>query len=160
VVTLFSAFSGNPFTVSSSGTSLNAPRNSQRADQVKPEVRKLGGTGPGQAFYDWTAFAPVTEPRFGTAGFNTLRGPGLVNLDLGVFRRFSITERAHVEFRAEAFNATNTPHFSNPSGNISNLRLNPDGSFRSGVFEVTGVRNTGREGIDERTFRFGLRLSF
>jgi hypothetical protein len=40
------------------------------------------------------------------------------------------------------------------------LRLNPDGSFRSGVFEVTGTRNAGREGVDERVFRFGLRLSF
>ena len=25
---------------------------------------------------------------------------------------------------------------------------------------ITGVQNTGREGIDERMFRFGLRLSF
>jgi len=139
---------------------LNAPFNSQRADLVKPNVRKLGGVGPGQAFYDWTAFAPVTEARFGTAGFNILRGPGLVNLDLGLFREFKMTERLHIQFRAEAFNMSNTPHFSNPSSTISNLRLNPDGSFRSGVFEVTGTRNAGREGVDERVFRFGLRLSF
>jgi hypothetical protein len=124
------------------------------------QVTKLGGAGRGQAFYDWTAFAPVTEPRFGTAGYNILRGPGMVNLDLGVFRRFDVSERVQLEFRAEAFNATNTPHFDNPSNNISNLRLNPDGTFRSGVFEVTGVRNTGREGIDERVFRLGLKLSF
>jgi hypothetical protein len=38
--------------------------------------------------------------------------------------------------------------------------LNSDGSFRTGVFEVTGIRNIGREGIDERVFRFGLRLGF
>ena len=43
------------------------------ADQVKPEVRRLGGVGPGQAYYDWTAFARVTEARFGNAGFNSLR---------------------------------------------------------------------------------------
>jgi hypothetical protein len=158
---LFSAYSGNPFSVTASGTSLNAPRNSQRADLVgSGPVKKLGGVGAGMAFYDWTRFASVTEPRFGTAGFNILRGPGLVNLDLGIFRRFDLGERWKLEFRAEAFNATNTPHFANPSNNISNLRLNPDGSFRSGVFEVTGVRNTGREGIDERVFRLGLRLSF
>jgi len=102
----------------------------------------------------------VTEPRFGTAAFNLLRGPGLVNLDLGLFRQFRLTERLGLQFRAEAFNATNTPHFSNPSNNIDGLRLYPDGSFRSGVFEVTGVRNTGREGVDERVFRFGLRFSF
>lgn len=158
---LLSSYSGNPFSVSASGTSLNAPRNSQRADLVgSGPVKKLGGVGAGMAFYDWTRFAPVTEARFGTAGFNILRGPGVVNLDLGIFRRFDLTERMKLEFRAEAFNATNTPHFSNPSNNISNLRLNADGTFRSGVFEVTGVRNTGREGIDERVFRFGLRLSF
>lgn len=158
---VFSSFSGQPFSVTASGDSLNAPRNSQRADLVpgcKP--KKLGLVGPGMPFYDWSCFKPVTEPRFGTAGFNILRGPGLVNLDLGLFRRFDLTERWKLEFRAEAFNATNTPHFSNPSNNISNLRLNPDGSFRSGVFEVTGTRNVGREGIDERVFRFGLRLSF
>jgi hypothetical protein len=160
VNTLFSSYSGNPFTVGTSGASLNAPFNSQRADLVKPNVRKLGGVGPGQAFYDWTAFAPVTEARFGTAGFNILRGPGLVNLDLGLFREFKMTERLHIQFRAEAFNLSNTPHFSNPSSTISNLRLNPDGSFRSGVFEITGTRNAGREGIDERVFRFGLRLAF
>src|SRR5262249_26346744 len=48
--TLFSSYSGNPFTVGTSGASLNAPFNSQRADLVKPNVRKLGGVGPGQAF--------------------------------------------------------------------------------------------------------------
>ena len=157
---LLSAFSGNPFSVGASGASLNAPESGQRADQVKPEVKKLGGTGRGQAYYDWTAFASVKDARFGTAGFNTLRGPGVGNLDASVFRRFSITERVNLQFRMEIFNATNTPHFSNPSGNISNLVLDSAGSFSRGVFEVTGTRNTGREGIDERVFRFGLRLGF
>lgn len=153
---------GNPFTVSSSGASLNAPESSQRADWIggNEKPRKLGGIGRGQPFYDWRQWAPVTEPRFGTAGFNTLLGPGIVNLDMGLFRQFRITERVNLQFRAEAFNFTNTPHFSNPGANISNLVLNSDGSFRTGVFEVTGVRNTGREGIDERVFRFGLRLGF
>lgn len=153
---------GNPFTVSSSGASLNAPESSQRADWIggNEKPRKLGGIGRGQPFYDWRQWAPVTEPRFGTAGFNTLLGPGIVNLDMGLFRQFRITERVNLQFRAEAFNFTNTPHFSDPGANISNLVLNSDGSFRTGVFEVTGVRNTGREGIDERVFRFGLRLGF
>ncbi|MCL4793233.1 MAG: carboxypeptidase regulatory-like domain-containing protein [Bryobacteraceae bacterium] len=158
---MLNMYSGNPFTVGASGASLNAPHNSQRADFIgvgKP--RKIGGAGRGQAFYDWNQWAPVTDARFGTAGFSTLLGPGLINLDMGLFRNFQITERVRMTFRAEAFNATNTPHFGNPSNNISNLRLNPDGTFRSGTFEITGVRNTGREGIDERVFRFGLRFQF
>ena len=157
---LLSSFAGDPFSVSASGASLNAPENSQRADQVKSTVTKLGGTGPGQAFYDWTAYSSVTTARFGTSGFNTLLGPGVVNLDAGIFRQFRLSERMNLQFRMEAFNLTNTPHFSNPSGNISNLVTRPDGSFLRGVFEVTGLRNTGREGIDERVFRFGLRLGF
>jgi hypothetical protein len=151
---------GTPFTVASDGASLNLPGSAQRADQVKSEVKRFGNVGRGQAFYDYTAFARVTQPRFGTAGFNILRGPGIVNMDLGLFRSFHVTERFKLQFRAEAFNATNTPHFSNPSNNIANLQLNPDGTFRQGVFEVTGITNTGREQGDERSFRLGLRLQF
>lgn len=159
---MLNMFSGNPFDVSSSGSSLNAPENSQRADWIggSAKPKKLGGTGRGQAFYDWNQWAPVTAARFGTASFNVLRGPGMVNLDAGIFRIFHLSERLTLQFRAEAFNVTNSPHFSNPSNNISNLRLNSDGTFRSGTFEVTGIRNTGREGIDERMFRIGLRFGF
>jgi hypothetical protein len=156
---LLSAYSGTPFTVGTSGTSLNLPGSTQRADQVKAEVQKLGGVGRGQAYYDWTAFAPVTDRRFGNAGFNILRGPELVNLDFGLFRRFAVSERVDIQFRAEAFNLTNTPHFSNPSATISSLNL-VNGQFAGGVFEVTGVNGVGREGIDERVFRFGLRIGF
>ena len=47
------------------------------------------------------------------------RQPGAVNLDLGLFRRFPIRELLNLEFRAEAANSTNTPHFNNPNSNIS-----------------------------------------
>ncbi|MEK7405271.1 MAG: TonB-dependent receptor [Acidobacteriota bacterium] len=159
---VFSAYSGLPFSVSASGASLDAPGSRQRADQVKTTVNKLGGVGRGQSFFDPLAFAPVTEARFGTAGFNSLRGPGAVNLDVGLFREFRVQERWRIQFRAESFNFTNTPHFNNPGGNVSNLQLNQDGSIRSlgGYTEITGTSGTGREGIDERVFRFGVRISF
>jgi hypothetical protein len=159
---ILSLVSGQPFSVSASGTSLNAPGNTQRADQVKESVAILGGAGAGQSYFDPFAFRPVTEARFGTAGFNSLVGPGIVNLDAGLFRNFRLTERFNMQFRAEAFNATNTPHFGNPGTNASNLQLNPDGSIRAlgGYTEISSLQNTGRDGIDERVFRFGLRLSF
>ncbi|MBM3755604.1 MAG: hypothetical protein FJW38_16660 [Acidobacteria bacterium] len=159
---IYTAATGTPFTVSAAGTSLNAPGSSQRADQVKPSVAKIGGAGRGLSFFDPFAFRPVTDPRFGTAGFNTMYGPGLANVDVGLFREFAITERWRVQFRAEAFNFTNTPHFGNPGANVSNLQLNPDGSIRNlgGFTEITGLQSTGRDGIDERVFRLGLRISF
>lgn len=153
---IFSAYSGSPFTVSTSGASLNAPGNSQVADLVATEVKTIGGTGPGQSWFDPNAFAPVTTARFGTAGLNILRGPGFVNLDMGVFRNFAIREKFNLQFRAEAFNATNTPHFNNPGASASSLVRNADGSIRSlgGFTEITSAQ------ADERQFRFALRLSF
>ncbi len=148
---LFSSYTGLPFGVGASGSSLNAPKNSQRADQIKPNVEKLGGIGPGTPFYDPTAFAPVLDARFGTAGFNALRGPGLVNLDFGLFRDFRVTEQFHMQFRAEALNFSNTPHFGNPRSDRSG----------SNFMVVDSIVNSGREPAgDERSFRFGLRLSF
>jgi hypothetical protein len=147
---LFSAISGQPFSVTAPGTDLNAPGNAQRADLLKPEVERLGGAGPGQKYYDTTAFGQVRQARFGTAGWNILQSPNIVNLDAGIFRRFAFTERVSLQFRAEAFNVTNTPHFNAPQGDVANTRF----------MEISSVRGIGREGIDERVFRFGLRLGF
>ncbi len=141
--------SGYPFTVYASGN-MNLPGSTQTADQVNPTVAKLGGIGEGNPFYDPTAFADVTEARFGTSGFNSLRGPGWVNWDFGLFREFAITERFKLQFRLESFNFTNTPHFDNPDSDVT-----------SDTFMVTeSVLSLSREGLDERQFRFGLRLSF
>ncbi len=162
VNSIFTYQSGVPFSVSASGNSLNAPGNTQRADQVKADVEYLKGTGRGESWFDPLAFAPVTEARFGTAGFNTLRGPDYRNIDVGLFREFALSEAWRLQFRAEALNFTNTPHFGNPGTNVSNMVLNPDGTIKSlgGYTEITSTRGTGREGIDERQVRFGLRVSF
>ncbi len=159
---IISLMTGAPFTVSASGNSLNLPGSSQQADQVKPDVQILGGAGRGLSFFDPFAFRPLTEARFGTSGINTLRGPGIVNWDFGVFREFAVAEGWKVQFRMESFNFSNTPHFANPGGNVSNLSLNADGSVRDlgGFSEITGVTSLAREGVDERQFRFGIRISF
>ncbi|MEJ7713667.1 MAG: hypothetical protein WKF84_28410 [Pyrinomonadaceae bacterium] len=95
--------SGTPFTVTANANSLSAPDSTQRPDLVKPEVEIFGNIGPGQRYFDTTAFAPVTEARFGTAGFNILRGPGFFRWDFGVFRRIQINERFDVQLRGEIY---------------------------------------------------------
>jgi hypothetical protein len=64
--------------------------------------------------------------------------------------------------RMESFNFSNTPHFANPGGNVSNMILNNDGTIANvnNFSSVTGVTNLGRDGIDERQFPFGLKLRF
>jgi hypothetical protein len=161
---ILSFYSGTPFSVTASGTSLNAPENDQRADIVNSDVRILGGIGRNSAYFDPLAFRPVTEARFGTAGFNLLRGPGVASWDLGVFRQFELPRQMNMQFRIEAFNVTNRPRFSNPSSNnsnnntnVSNLILNPDGSVRdlNGYAVITSTQDG-----SERQVRLGLRLGW
>jgi hypothetical protein len=161
---ILTGMTGLPFTVTASGTSLNLPGSTQFADQINPQVNIIGGTGPNSTWFDPTAFAPVTQVRFGNSGKNTLRGPALANLDFGIFRGFHVTERIQVQFRGEAYNFTNTPHWGLPASNISAVTYNQDGTIRNlgGFGSITGTDGSylGRSGMDERTFRFGLHLSF
>jgi hypothetical protein len=79
-----------------------------------------------------------------------------------VQRRFNWRDRYSIQLKAEVFNLTNTPHFANPSANVSNLQLNPDGTVRNlgGFSSITTTANSGRDGIDERLIRFGVRFGF
>jgi hypothetical protein len=159
---LFGAYSGKPFSVTADGTSLQLNGSNQMADRIKPNVAILGGIGTGKSWFDPLAFAPVSDARFGSAGYDSVRGPGYANLDLSFFRQFPLRGSNTVQFRVEIFNVTNTPHFANPNANVSNLLLNPDGTVKDlgGFSSITGTANTGREGIDERLIRLGLRFGF
>jgi hypothetical protein len=158
--TLTSFMTGTPVRVTSDGGSLRLPGSTQRADQVKEDVARLGGIGRGTPFFDPFAFERVLEPRFGNAGFNSLRGPSFFNTDLGLFRRFDIKEKINLQFRAEMFNWTNTPKFANPSSGINGRITNAAGQFTGGVFEVTGTNAGGREPNGDRMLRLGLKLTF
>jgi hypothetical protein len=147
---LFSAYQGRQFMLSASGASLNMPGNAQTPDQVNPVVAKLGKAGDDGTWFDTTAFARVTAVRFGTVGRNTMRGPGVVNADLSLFRTFKLSEKFNLEFRAESFNLSNTPHFANPSGNANS----------SAFGKITSTQSAADAIGRSREYRLGLRLSF
>ena len=83
------------------------------------------------------------------------RAPGLRNLDLSLFKIFRIAERTRLQFRAEAFNVTNTPAFNNPGANASSPTRS-DGTITNlnGYSSITSAQAT------ERQIRFALKLSF
>jgi hypothetical protein len=147
--TLFGAYKGRPYNLTASGTSLNMPGNQQTPDLVKPTVEKLGAVGDDGTFFDTSAFARPTGVRFGNVGRNTMRGPGVVNVDLSLFRTFKLTEKFNLQFRAESFNLSNTPHFANPNGNANSSNFGK-------ILATQTVDALGRS----REFRFGLRLGF
>ena len=61
-----------------------------------------------------SAFSVPSTPRQGTEGRNDIPGFGLTQVDLSVGRKFAVTERLNLEFRADAFNVLNHPNFTNP----------------------------------------------
>jgi hypothetical protein len=101
---------GFPLTIAAgdaSGTNSRGPR----ADCIAP-VNILGRTNSPAGGYQWfdpSAFAAPKPGTFGNCGIGTVRGPGLSTLDLGLQKRFSISETKWVEFRSEFINFTNTP---------------------------------------------------
>jgi len=84
-----------------------------------------------------------------------VRGPGLFNLDASIFRNFRLTERFTLQFRTEAFGATNTPQFGQPGATVSSATRNADNSIRAlnGYGEITSAGG-------ERQFRFALKVIF
>jgi hypothetical protein len=70
-------------------------------------------------------------------------GPSYKTIDLMAGKTFTLTERVRTEFRAEAFNLTNTP----PLGN-------PNGSFGAAAF------GTITSALDPRVFEFVLKVHF
>lgn len=58
---------------------------------------------------------PAAEGRFGSLGYNALRGPSGFSFDGALHKRFPIREGHHLTFRLEAFNALNHKILGNPN---------------------------------------------
>jgi len=98
-------------------------------------------------WFDTTPFsqpAPFTLGNLGPAIAN-LRNHHVNNMDLSVFKVFSITERVRLQFRAEAFNAFNRVRFSSPNTGVT---------AGANFGRVTAQSNSPRQ------MQFGLKLLF
>jgi hypothetical protein len=80
------------------------------------------------------------------------RGPHFNNLDASLFKQFAIEHVGQLEFRAEAFNLTNTPQFGQP-GNTGAF-ANPGPNNENGFSAITGLRN------NARLLQFALKLYY
>jgi len=94
-------------------------------------------------WFDTTAFLPNAAFTFGNAGRNLVDGPSLTNFDLAVYKSFQFTERVRLQFRAEAFNSTNTAYFGSPNAQVGNPNFGQ-------------ISSAGRP----RNLQFGLKLVF
>ena len=93
------------------------------------------------------AKAAFTNPLPGTIGNrNNLRGPGFVNFDVSLGKRFFMpwSEKHTLQFRAEGYNAFNHTNFADPAANINSATFG----------RITAQAN------DNRVMQFALRYDF
>ncbi|QEE27799.1 carboxypeptidase regulatory-like domain-containing protein [Terriglobus albidus] len=113
----------------------------QRPNMVAPPSLPAGQRTP-QRFFNTAAFQTAPQFTFGNASRNPVRGPAYRDADLALVKHASVGERTDVEFRAELFNVTNTPAFSQPNG-----------SFGSSAFGSITSTTT-----DPRVAQFAVRI--
>ncbi|MFQ5737774.1 MAG: TonB-dependent receptor domain-containing protein [Acidobacteriota bacterium] len=102
-----------------------------------------------EQFFNTGAFAVPADFHFGTCGVASLSGWSHHNFDLSVFKNFALplNEASKVQFRAEFFNAFNTPQFAGPNTSVTSGRFG----------QTTRVFDADKEG---RVIQFGLKLIF
>jgi hypothetical protein len=67
---------------------------------------------------------PVAEAgRFGNAGRNIARGPGMANLDLSLLKSFEVSERMRLQLRVECFNSMNRANFAVPVSDLNSANF-------------------------------------
>jgi len=176
---IFTTRSGVPFSVYDVSYILNAGYISPRLTPATPITQYQTGTpvlqpNSGNTFFALNVPPPANlgpnDPTLGVSDFgpfpadmslrNKFRGPGAWNIDAAIGKTFRLTERFHLDFRAEAFNALNH----------ANYYVNPDFNYYSGptttglsIVEEKGGLGTSALGgnhDERRFFQFSLRLSF
>jgi hypothetical protein len=117
---IFQANSGQPFTLT---LPIDANLDGNLTDRPSTTNGLLffSGSGPQRvAMAAGTSVANFFElGQDGFVGRNTVRGGSFVNLDMSLGKKFSVTERQAINFRAEFFNALNRPNFGLPIGTLT-----------------------------------------
>jgi len=152
--------SGVPLAVSD-GTSNNGGLNGGWTNRANynpscgssaPIVNKNNtlSTTLGVQWFDVTCFSDHTfNYLLGNSVPGNVWGPGLVNFDLSVSKSVTFREHMALQFRADAFNAMNTPHFSNPGTTCCTAQS-------AGFGVITGTNSA----TPPRQLQLGLHFAF
>lgn len=90
-------------------------------------------------WFDTSCFAPPERGTFGNAGRAVVIGPRYHDLDASLFRSFSVTEKAKLQFRWEVFNALNNGNYDAPGttyGRASYARITSEEPKREMQFSL------------------------
>jgi Carboxypeptidase regulatory-like domain/TonB-dependent Receptor Plug Domain len=130
---------GRPFTVTlQTGVNNGAPSWPNRIGSGELENPTV------DLWFNTADFVAPPANTYGNSGRGILYGPGHVNFDTSLSKRFAVMGRANAEFRWDVFNLFNHPGFGFPNSAI--------GSATAGRISTTVV--------DNRSMQFALKLNF
>ena len=133
--------------IGGNGNLLNTPGNSAFVN-LNGSNTVLGGLGPGNFYFDPSVYSLPAAGVQGNMKRNSgPEGPGFWQLDMSLFKRFSVGGARFAEFRVDAFNATNSVRWGNPNTGYSVATGNTFG-------QITGTNGS------QRQIRFGGRFVF
>ncbi len=160
---IFRAQNGRPFTAFVHGDASNQGLKSTYADYngapLNYEYHNVN------EFFNASAFSAPANGTVGNAGRNSLRQPGISQLDMSIFKNFKFAERYTVQFSWAVFNVLNHSMFAANTGDINSRSCDSSGVCTGlGTFFATPDVGLGFNPIlgtgAQRNMQFGLRLSF
>jgi hypothetical protein len=161
---IVTAQDGFPFTpLVGSNISGTGDTNPSDVPDYNPNFSSPAVLGNPNQWFNPNAFLVPLAGTFGNVGRDSFRGPGLVDVDTSFFKRFQISERYTLQFRAELFNILNQANFAYPNtvvfgGNSCTTGKDrfacPASSISSSAGQITATATTSRQ------IQFALKLLF
>jgi hypothetical protein len=132
--------SGTPLTFNAAFDNLGSGL-TNRANVTCSSVRTFGSVSK---WFDTSCFTTPGPLQLGNSGSGKVHGPGFYNADVSLAKTETIHEQVKITVQADAFNMSNTPHYSNPDTNLS------DSNFG----QISGANGIPRQ------FQLGAHLTF
>ncbi len=119
------------------------------------------GTGSLTQWFNTAAFAPAFFS-YGSAGRGIVRGPGIDNWDMAVFKNFRFSETTNLQLRVEMFNVFNHPQYLNPG---TAARFSTVAGAAATSFPATYTQTEPTFGVitgtrDPRNIQLGVKFNF
>lgn len=115
---IFTRQTGFPLAIATSPNTMNALGGRQRPNSTGISAATSGRVQDRlNSYINPDAFSAPAPFTYGNVPrtLPNVRGPGLTNLDFSLFKTFPLTEKLRMQFRAEAFNLSNSPMFALPN---------------------------------------------
>lgn len=136
-----SFISGAPLGIGYSTTTpmdiTGSPTDGARIDVLSNPVLSKGNRTFNR-FFNTSVFQLPAQGTIGNAARTLIRGPGINNFDISIFRDFPIHESVKMQIRSDMYNAFNHSQFSSVD---TTAQFNPAGQQVSPLFgQITGAR--------------------